>query len=137
MWNVLGLRAHIQLHALFGKYQWSLLRQLPGLIMCKHPCSGARDSRTFTPSRRSSQLPPMPYPLHRQLIDGRSLYRIESADTFTEIQIVGSRAIVHRVVAHTYPEKVLIHELIAMTNGSYKEIGAAVFNAALERAEMP
>ncbi|MBK6776118.1 MAG: hypothetical protein IPG74_09855 [Flavobacteriales bacterium] len=79
----------------------------------------------------------MPYPLHRQLIDGRSLYRIESADTFTEIQIVGARAIVHRVVARTYPEKVLIHELIAMTNGSYKEIGAAVFNAALERAEMP
>ena len=50
---------------------------------------------------------------------------------------MGARAIVHRVVARTYPEKVLIHELIAMTNGSYKEIGAAVFNAALERAEMP
>ncbi len=79
----------------------------------------------------------MHYPLHRQLIDGRSLYRIESASTFTEVQLVGSRAIVHKVVAHTYPEKVLIHELTAMTNGSYREVEAAVFNAALERAEKP
>ena len=77
----------------------------------------------------------MPYPIYRKLIDGRSIYRIGSAERFTEVQFVGTRAIVHHVMATTYPEMVRMDDMIRMTGGHYVEAAAAEFSAALAKAE--
>jgi len=45
-------------------------------------------------------------------VDGRHFYRIEGPDRFTEVQLVGSRALLHLVVARIYPEKVRIVEMV-------------------------
>ncbi|MEO8068921.1 MAG: hypothetical protein ABI599_14585 [Flavobacteriales bacterium] len=79
----------------------------------------------------------MPYPIYRKLIHGRSFYRIDAADRFMEVQLMGSRAIVHEVIAHTYPEKLRMHEMVSLTGGHYAETDAAAFNAALGKADRP
>lgn len=77
----------------------------------------------------------MPYPLYRKLIHGRSFYRIEAADRFTEVQLMGSRAIVHEVIARTYPEMLRMDEMVRLSGGHYAETDADAFNAALGKAE--
>jgi hypothetical protein len=52
------------------------------------------------------------FPVYRKLANGRSFFRIDSATRFTEIQRIGRRCVVHEIVAHTYPEKVRIAELL-------------------------
>lgn len=43
-----------------------------------------------------------------------AFYRIDSDRAFTEIQVIGSRRVVHRVEAIAYPEMVRIQEMIRM-----------------------
>ncbi len=60
--------------------------------------------------------------MYRMLMDGRHFYKIDSDQSFTEIQIVGSRRTVHEVSASAYPEKVRIQQMITMADGLYEEI---------------
>jgi thiamine monophosphate kinase len=64
------------------------------------------------------------FPIFRMLIDGRHFYRIDNAENFTEIQIVGNRRTVHRIEAKAYPEKVRVQQMIDMSDGLYAEIDA-------------
>ncbi|MFZ1687814.1 MAG: hypothetical protein WAU70_10355 [Flavobacteriales bacterium] len=75
----------------------------------------------------------MHYPIYRKLVGGRSFYRIGAADRFTEVQLLGSRAVVHEVIALTYPEMVRLDEMLRMVGGHYAETDAATFNAALAK----
>ena len=59
------------------------------------------------------------FPLYRMLIGSGHYYRIEGPRRFTEIQQVGSKAVVHRIEDAAYPEQVRIQEMIACANGRY------------------
>ena len=74
------------------------------------------------------------FPAYRALVNGRSLFRIGSPTTFTEVQRIGSRSVVFEIAAETYPERLRIAELLAATDGTVVPIGAAEFERALEAA---
>ena len=59
------------------------------------------------------------FPVYRMLADGRHLYRIESPRRFTEIQLIGSRAVAHRVEATAYPEQLRVQDMITGHGGTY------------------
>ena len=59
------------------------------------------------------------FPVYRILADGRHFYRIESPLLFTEIQLIGSRAVAHRVEAKAYPEQLRVQDMIAGHGGTY------------------
>ncbi len=63
--------------------------------------------------------------MYRMLMDGRHFYRIQSENSFTEIQIIGNRRTVHEIYASAYPEKVRIQQMITLADGLYEEIDAA------------
>jgi hypothetical protein len=52
------------------------------------------------------------YPVFRRSADGRHAYRIEGPRAFTEVQLIGQRALIHRVRDAAYPEQVLIKEMV-------------------------
>jgi|GEM_PF-671260 len=59
------------------------------------------------------------FPVYRKTSDNKHFYRIEGLDRFTEIQVVGSRSIEHRVKAVQYPERLRISEIIDGCDGRY------------------
>jgi hypothetical protein len=54
----------------------------------------------------------MEFPQYRKLPNDKVFYRIESQTVFTELQLVGSRILVHRVEAKQYPEKLRIMDML-------------------------
>lgn len=76
----------------------------------------------------------MEQPIYRRSTNGRNFYRILSETAFTEVQLIGSRSIVHYVVAATYPERVLIADMVAMTNGHFVPCAQAEFDVAMGRS---
>ena len=52
------------------------------------------------------------YPVYRRMQDGTRFYRIESATSFTEIQLIGSKRVVHSIKATAYPEMVRIQDML-------------------------
>lgn len=68
------------------------------------------------------------FPAYRELLNGRSRYRITSPTEMWEVQRVGARFLRHHVEAVTYPERLRIHELIALQDGSARLITAAEFD---------
>lgn len=75
------------------------------------------------------------FPVYLRLTGGHSLYRIESDTAFTEVQVVGTRHIAHRIVARTWPERLRIADMLANRDGLWAPINAAEFEAWLGRAE--
>jgi len=55
---------------------------------------------------------PTTFPIYRQLVGGKHLYRIDAEDRFVELQRIGSRWVRHEVVANQYPEKLKVQEMI-------------------------
>ena len=53
------------------------------------------------------------FPQYRKLSNEKSFYEILSDKEFIEIQLIGSRAVVHTVVAHQYPEMLRIMDMLA------------------------
>ena len=54
----------------------------------------------------------MDFPQYRKLSNDRSFYRINSNDSFDELQIMGERIFLHRIKAEKYPEKLRIMEML-------------------------
>lgn len=73
-------------------------------------------------SPRSRERPE--FPAYRRLSGGGHYYRIESGTAFTEVQVVGSRRVVHHVRGTAYPERLRIMEMLAC-EGPYTEVAAA------------
>jgi hypothetical protein len=76
-----------------------------------------------------------PFPIHLRITNGHSVYRIASATGFTEVQRIGRRYIAHHVVAHTWPERLRIADMLANADGSLSPISEAQFDDWLGRAE--
>jgi hypothetical protein len=77
---------------------------------------------------------PEEFPCYREMANKLSRYRISSPTTFTEVQHVGTRFIVHDVQATTYPELLRIAELIEARDGTVRPIPASDFEDWLLRA---
>lgn len=72
-------------------------------------------------------------PVHRRSRNGLSVYRILSPAEFIEVQRIGTRYVVHHVVASIYPERLRIAELLDEEAGSAVATSAEEFEAALAR----
>lgn len=77
------------------------------------------------------------HPVHRRSRNGLSVYRILSPAEFIEVQRVGSRYLVHHVVATVYPERLRIAELLDEGTGSTMPATAEEFEEALARTGDP
>lgn len=79
----------------------------------------------------------MEQPIYRRSRNGRNFYRILSGTAFTEVQLIGNRSVVHHVVAETYPERLRIADMLAMTDGLFLPGTQAEFDTMLGRSERP
>jgi hypothetical protein len=59
----------------------------------------------------------MTFPIYRKLSNEKSYYKIVSAESFIELQRIGSKTKKHTLNAMQYPEKLLIQDMIALSNG--------------------
>jgi hypothetical protein len=75
------------------------------------------------------------FPQFRKLSNEKSYYRIDSAQELTEIQRIGEKYTVHRLLARILPEKLLIADLLAADSGNYVKIGAEEFRQFEEYCE--
>lgn len=57
----------------------------------------------------------MDFPQYRKLSDGKSWYKIENERNFIEIQLIGSKKIIHLVEAKQYPEMLRIMEMLDLS----------------------
>lgn len=73
----------------------------------------------------------MTFPIYRKLSNEKSYYKIVSAESFIELQRIGSTTKKHTLIAKQYPEKLLIQDMIALLAG-YLESNASEF----ERIEL-
>ncbi len=76
-----------------------------------------------------------PFPLFLRITDGNSVYRILSETSFTEVQRIGQRYVIHQVEALTWPERLRIADMLANHDGSLMAIPEEEFNAWSRRAE--
>lgn len=72
------------------------------------------------------------YPVYRRTSDGRHYYQIKTAELFLEIQLVGSRAVLHRIEAALYPERLRVQDMIEGVDGHFLPSDAAVWTEVLE-----
>ena len=63
------------------------------------------------------------FPQYRRYKNGLSYFKILSNTEFEEIQVIGEKRIVNRVVASQYPEKVFINDLLFKYKEFAEEIG--------------
>jgi hypothetical protein len=59
----------------------------------------------------------MTFPIYRKLSNEKSYYKIVSAESLIELQRIGSKTKKHTLIAKQYPEKLLIQEMISLSNG--------------------
>ena len=52
------------------------------------------------------------YPAYRRTLDGKHAYRIEGPRDLTEVQLIGQRAVIHRIRQAPYPEQVRILQIM-------------------------
>ena len=76
-----------------------------------------------------------PFPIYRRTRDGRHFYRIESERAFTEVHLIGARAVIHRVSQAAYPEQVRIAGLIGAREGNILPSSHQEFQKALDLHE--
>lgn len=77
-----------------------------------------------------------PFPVYLRITGGHSVYLIASETSFTEVQRIGKRYLAHHVVAHTWPERLRIADMLANADGALSPIPAALFEDWLSRAEL-
>lgn len=59
------------------------------------------------------------FPQYRKLSNEKAYYRISDARHWDEIQIVGTKAILHSVHAQQYPEMLRIQDMVDLEGGFY------------------
>ena len=73
------------------------------------------------------------FPAYLKTADGKHFFRVESAAAFTEVQLIGQRAVIHRVTDAAYPEQVRIVEMLALEGGRYLPIAEQEFLKMLDQ----
>ena len=62
------------------------------------------------------------FPQYRRYKNGLSYFKILSINEFEEIQVIGEKRVVNKVIAEQYPEKVFINDLLFKYEGFAEEI---------------
>lgn len=57
------------------------------------------------------------FPQYRKLTNGLRLYKINSNDSFEELQMMGEKVFHFIIVAHQYPEKLRIMDMLNFSEG--------------------
>jgi hypothetical protein len=73
------------------------------------------------------------YPIYRKYEGNRSFFKITSAKSFTEIQVMGNRYFKHEINAKTFPDFQLIVDMINLHNNHWLESNTEEFEIALEK----
>lgn len=73
------------------------------------------------------------FPLYRKTPNGKSFYKISSPDELLEIQLIGSKFLVHELKAKIFPEKNLLQDLIQNKEGHWMIINENEFNVIYQR----
>jgi hypothetical protein len=75
------------------------------------------------------------FPVYRKYKNGLSVFRINSADSFDEIRMMGTRYLHSRHEVKTLPERNFVYDLVINYEAYAENISAETFEAALHRAE--
>lgn len=59
----------------------------------------------------------MTFPIYRKLSNEKSYYKIVSADSFIELQKIGTKIRKHTIIAQQFPEKLRIQDMISLADG--------------------
>lgn len=75
----------------------------------------------------------MEFPQYRKLSNDRSYFKIVSANEFIEIQRIGSKFILHHIVADKYPEILRIKQMIHYELDFVLESNQSEYNSVSEQ----
>lgn len=59
----------------------------------------------------------MTFPIYRKLSNEKSYYKIVSAESFIELQKIGTKTRRHTIIAQQFPEKLRIQDMISLLDG--------------------
>ena len=75
------------------------------------------------------------FPVYRKYKNGLSLFRINGADSFDEIRIMGARHLHSHHEVKTLPERNFLYDLVINYEAYAESISAEAFESALQRAQ--
>jgi len=70
------------------------------------------------------------FPIYRKYPNDSSFFKIDAADSFEELQIVGSRCLIHRFKATILPDRYLLQDMIEMLDGRWLLCDAETYESA-------
>ena len=73
------------------------------------------------------------FPLYRKTPNEKSFYKISNANSMMEIQVIGSKYLLHELETKIFPEKMLVHDLITNTERHWINIPASEFEEIYQR----
>ena len=76
------------------------------------------------------------FPQYRKLSNNKVFYRISNDKYFDEIQLIGSRAQLYRIVANQYPEILRIQDMLGCVDDGFEISSDLEFDALLAKYEL-
>lgn len=74
------------------------------------------------------------FPAYRKFVGINVWFKIENDRKFVEIKQIGSKFILHTVIAEQYPEILLIADMLACLDGRWEKIEGSEFQRVFEQA---
>lgn len=71
------------------------------------------------------------FPLYRKYPHERTFFKITSAETFEQLDIIGDAFHIHQFTAQVYPDRVLILDMIEKKDGYWLDSHAAEYEEKL------
>lgn len=78
----------------------------------------------------------MIFPVYRKYSNNKSFFKVFDANTFEEIQVLGSNYWVHHFEAKILPDRYFLQDLINMEGGRWLEISEETYNQFLEKCRL-
>lgn len=73
----------------------------------------------------------MVFPAYRRMVGVQRYYKIHSPRAFTEVEMIGTRRLVHEVEATMYPELLRIQQMLEYADGVYRTMTAGEWEEVL------
>ena len=71
------------------------------------------------------------FPQYRKYPTGTSYFKIESLEAFEEVQVMGSKRLVHRIEAKIHPDRMRILDMLNNHGDAWVEIDAEEYEGLL------
>lgn len=75
------------------------------------------------------------FPQYRKYNNGKSVFKVESADKIVELQQIGNRVVAFEIVANQFPEKLWIRDILELEHPLAVASSEAEFEAWLNRVD--